>query len=94
VGEETGFEVKCVERSDDANFAKNKISQQRAMAASLPGWKHAKTPLKHVERGRVLSKQPCWNIARRLLNHSTRRRLVSTHHLHTNALLTLLFIPL
>jgi hypothetical protein len=47
--EETGLEVKCVERSDDANFAKSKISQQRPMAASLPGWKHAKTPLKHVE---------------------------------------------
>jgi hypothetical protein len=27
--EKTGLEVKCVERSDDANFAKNKISQQR-----------------------------------------------------------------
>ena len=53
VGEESRLEVKCVERSDDANFAKSKISQQRAMAASLPGWKHAKTPLKHVERARV-----------------------------------------
>jgi uncharacterized protein GlcG (DUF336 family) len=53
VGKESRPEVKCVERSDDANFAKSKISQQRAMTALLPGWEHAKTPLKHVERGRV-----------------------------------------
>ena len=83
--------MKCVERSDDANFAK-RISQQVKMSASLPGWKHAKTPLKHVRH--VASDQTTVQtiIARRLLNHSTRRRAVlSTHHLHTNALL---FIPL
>jgi len=49
--------------------------------------KHAKTPLKHVDTSRR-AKQPCETIiARRLLNDSTRTTLVSTHHLHTNALL-------
>ena len=94
VREKAGRQVKCVERSDDANFAKRQDFSATAMSASLPGWEHAKTPLKHVDTSRP-SKQPCETIiARRLLNHSTRAALVSTHHLHTNALLALLFIPL
>jgi len=43
-------EVKCVLKDQTMQISPRKISQQRATAASLPGCKHAKTPLKHVER--------------------------------------------